>query len=264
MDPVNETLIIKGAGTGLFAQESMFEEPAPEQARPAFRRQSHASADKPGASLMSDKQKALLRTMLGERVNNPAVAPIREKLNRCREGGMLTTGVFSECFDALKAIPRDEVTSEATEQAAPVNTDLDLVHWDGRYTLEKDTGHRTFRITVQKSDADFAPGETVIEYLSGPNNSDDYTSFGFVKPGSKVIVWKKHRQNLALVADVEAFVAVWQRVAADDSDAVDFIEALDDNGVLATRRCRRCGEDLSVPESVRQGFGPVCIRRGLN
>ena len=62
--------------------------------------------------------------------------------------------------------------------------------FNGIYTVtNKETGeHRTFAVRTQKEDAKFAPGERIVALLTGPNNEDDYTGFGFVTPAG-IIVW---------------------------------------------------------------------------
>lgn len=116
--------------------------------------------------------------------------------------------------------------------------------WPGRYTIEKaDGSHRTFKVIVQPSDADFAPGKAVIEYLSGPNNKTDYVGFAFLD-GTTVRPWKRFAGNTELLADAAVFVA--------DPDAA-----------LKSKHCARCGEDLTVPLSVGRGFGPTCWTKGL-
>ena len=68
-----------------------------------------------------------------------------------------------------------------------------VIH-NGLYTIQnRRTGeHRTFRISTQKSDAKFAPGQRVIGLLTGSNNMFDYTGFGFVSD-SGIAVWTKKR-----------------------------------------------------------------------
>lgn len=115
----------------------------------------------------------------------------------------------------------------------------------GIYTLEDNQGgHMTYRVRVQASDADFAPGEAVIEFLSGPNNTADYTPFGFLKPGS-LVVWKKFR--------TEAYryqVGGAQALLRDPSRA------------KVSRNCIRCNATLTTPESIEAGIGPTCAGKG--
>ncbi len=118
--------------------------------------------------------------------------------------------------------------------------------WPGDYTIETPDGHRTFKVSVQTADADFAPGSVIISYLSGPQNTSDFTGFGFVKgtPARPTVVyWKRHRGNVALKRDTDFFLA-----------------NLGTDLVLAARRCIRpeCGRKLTNPNSIKAGIGPTC------
>jgi hypothetical protein len=132
--------------------------------------------------------------------------------------------------------------AKAEAAAKPVQEPLFHI-WPGTYTVEIDGSHRTFRVRVQPSDAKFAAGMTVIEYLAGPNNSDDFVGFGFVV-GTEVRPWKRF---------------------ADSADLLKFAAVLmgDPESAMRSKHCARCGEVLTVPESVRAGFGPVCVKKGL-
>lgn len=129
-------------------------------------------------------------------------------------------------------------------QAEPRFT-TDEVH-PGIYTLEKSSGHRTFRVVLQGRDEDFAPGETILEYLTGPNNESDYKGFAFIK-GGRLQVWKRFRQGgyEGLLEDAETFMA--------DPD----------KATLVAKHCLRCGATLSTPESKARGLGPECAKRGF-
>jgi len=113
----------------------------------------------------------------------------------------------------------------------------------GIYTLETDSGHTTFRIRVQPTTSDFAPGSTVLEYLTGPDNTSDYTGFAFVK-GGRLNVWRRFKEG------------------HDDllADAREFLEAPD--AAVVARTCIRCSRLLTTPESVAAGIGPRCETLG--
>lgn len=113
---------------------------------------------------------------------------------------------------------------------------------DGIYTLQTDTGHRTFQVKTQPSTEDFLPGRQIIAYLSGANNEADYTRFAHVVPGA-VRVWRNHSEHAVLLADLAAFAA--------DPDAA-----------LRAGHCYRCGRTLTTPESLASGFGPTCAGKG--
>lgn len=122
----------------------------------------------------------------------------------------------------------------------------------GRYTVENDHGHHTFRVVLQDDDAKFAPGELIAEFLSGRDNKSDYTSFAFIK-GDKVVPWKRFRGDAhsQLLADANYMVAELIRDPDDN-----------DGNVLRVVQCVRCGDDLTNPESARLGIGPVCRSKG--
>jgi hypothetical protein len=116
---------------------------------------------------------------------------------------------------------------------------------DGRYTLEKSGTHRTFRLRTQSSKDDFMPGKQIIGYLNGPDNEHDYMNFGTVQNG-RLLVWAKHRDNASLLADAQVMLANPYA-----------------KGVLKAAHCFRCHADLTVPESVKRGFGPTCVSKGV-
>lgn len=119
------------------------------------------------------------------------------------------------------------------------------VVYDGTYTYETTTAHRTFRLRTQALDDPFMPGRQIIAYLNGPDNERDYVKFGHIQPSDGTLkVWKKHEDRVTLVKDAHAFMA-------------------DPHGpnVLASIACYACGRKLTVPESVHNGYGPECAKR---
>jgi hypothetical protein len=134
-----------------------------------------------------------------------------------------------------------EVKSNAHPSPLPPN-------WrDGVYTLETESGHRTFRFRTQDKESSFKPGVQIISFLHGPNNdfsNGDYTQFGEVAARGKVVVWKKHRDNKDLEKDFLAFLA-------------------DPSAAKMAVHCKRCRALLTVPESIEAGWGPDCAKMGL-
>lgn len=116
--------------------------------------------------------------------------------------------------------------------------------WPGLYTVRTENGHRTFRVELQASDAQFAPGKTVVAYLAGSDNTADYRGFAFLTASGRLKVWAKHKGNSALVNDAFRFLA-------------------DPAAALTAKHCARCGETLTVPASIEAGFGPVCVKKGF-
>ena len=109
----------------------------------------------------------------------------------------------------------------------------------------KATGTRyTYKVRQPKGKPD-AP--FFASLLSGPNNESDYTYMGIVgengvrtTPASRVS------------ADAPSFKALDWFIRHLDTDKVDMCHE---------GKCGRCGRKLTVPESVKSGFGPECAGR---
>lgn len=136
-----------------------------------------------------------------------------------------------------------QVEPEPAPEPAPEVPTADLTVWPGVYTVISGERHRTFRVRVQPSDAKFAPGTTILEYLAGRNNEEDYTGFAFIKDG-KLALWKRFREEGELAEDARAFLA-------------------DPEAALVAKHCARCHRTLTTPQSIAVGYGPECSRKGL-
>lgn len=123
----------------------------------------------------------------------------------------------------------------------PWKSEPEPVILDGIYTIESAEGHRTLRLRTQDADDEFAPGEQVIAFLSGPDNEHDYTGFGFIK-GGQLKRWKRFATNAALLRDAEALLA-------------------DPSGALKAAHCARCHRKLTRPSSINAMIGPECSRK---
>lgn len=90
-----------------------------------------------------------------------------------------------------------------------------------------------------------------VMLLRGPNNHKDYTYMGHC--------WNKNnftlRESEAITKEAEsykAFIWVFKKLLLNSL-----------NNKVAIYRynfCGRCGELLTVPESIMSGYGPVCIK----
>ena len=122
---------------------------------------------------------------------------------------------------------------------------------NGTFTVHNSaTGvHRTFRIKTQKDDSNFAPGERVIAMLTGPDNTSDFRGFGFVKPDGRIAVWRAYRTdtwlaNVRLIENLTSALERWPQLSVEWSV-----------------KCRQCNRDLTTPESIADGIGPICSGR---
>lgn len=119
---------------------------------------------------------------------------------------------------------------------------------DGRYTVSfADGSYKTLRVETQSENDDFMPGVTILKFLSGTDNSRDYTSFGHVLPNGSVRIWKRHQANETLREGVK--VLLGDPKAASQAYAE------------ASESCSRCGRDLTVPASIHSGLGPECAKK---
>jgi len=105
--------------------------------------------------------------------------------------------------------------------------------------------HRTFRISTQPQDARFAPGKRIVSLLAGPDNTADFQGFGFVDSAGQVLVWRsklgtKFERYGRLLSNLGSECTRWGLQ------------------VQWSAKCRRCNRELTTPESLAAGVGPVC------
>lgn len=131
--------------------------------------------------------------------------------------------------------------------ATPPATSTPFSVPDGRYTVEWEDKYVTIRVVTQDEFDDFMPGVTLLKYLSGPNNSRDYTGFANVNERGEVRIWKKHQDNKRLTEAVK--VLMGNPKAASQAYAME------------SKTCSRCGHDLTVPASLHAGLGPECAKK---
>jgi hypothetical protein len=179
-----------------------------------------------------------VRDLIAKAEPGEALDAIRDSLNAEKaERGFISSALASRSIDALKALPKKQAEVFTPDPAAP-HSEV----WPGTYTLPTLEGHRTFKVIVQRPDAEFAPGQTILAYLSGSDNESNYTSFAFIR-GNRLSVWNRFKGNEALIRDAEAFLA--------DPDSAE-----------AARNCLYCGRKLTTLESIARGIGPECNKKG--
>ena len=112
--------------------------------------------------------------------------------------------------------------------------------------------HRTFKVNTQPEDARFAPGQRIVSLLTGPNNDEDFTAFGFVNENGRICLWSRNRtphfEKLAFILEQPEKAATKWGLTYQWS-----------------ARCRRCNRTLTDPESIETGIGPTCrlVSKGL-
>lgn len=113
---------------------------------------------------------------------------------------------------------------------------------------------RTFKLRTQPNDAEFAPGRTIISLLVGASNSHDYQSFGFQEQNGTYQIWKRCRGNGSGPSQYEKIAQLLTLMSRNDERVAHYL-------TLEAVPCRRCGELLTVPKSIRAGIGPVCAEK---
>lgn len=149
-------------------------------------------------------------------------------------------------MEALKIF--DDAAPVSRETPEPIRREARI--YNGFYTLTfPDGSHRTFRVHTKKADAKFAPGKRIISILIGPQNTTDYEGFGFVSE-TGVTVWKSKRGPKDIPSKLESYAGIIWDLATG--------EAIDGYSLHVSRRCLRCNRELTDPESIERGIGPVC------
>ena len=130
--------------------------------------------------------------------------------------------------------------------------ELDVIKpklFNGKYTLTHGTRHWTFEIKTQSAQRRFRPEERLISLLSGPDNQGDWRAIGVVDEDG-IHLFNKH-----LGTDLHARSQILWKILVDED------EDLDDYDVIESARCYMCNRELTVPESILTGIGPVCAER---
>jgi hypothetical protein len=121
------------------------------------------------------------------------------------------------------------------------------------FTIENTrTGGRfTYRVKLAPEQGNGAAGTRLwfVSVLTGPQNTTDYSYIGTIA-GHGFYHGKKSRIT-SDAPSVVAFAWFWQHINR-------LPEALK---VWHSGTCSRCGRELTTPESVETGIGPVCAGR---
>lgn len=139
---------------------------------------------------------------------------------------------------------------------------------NGAYTIESPKGgHRTFEIKTVLADPKqnstsfrnkFA-GARIIGLLTGPDNTSNYTRFGWVnEDGIAVFKDKRRASEDAPFTDWEFYAAmVWSM--ATEGERSGYYER--GYRMHLEKRCIRCNRRLTTPQSIEAGIGPECAGR---
>jgi len=126
---------------------------------------------------------------------------------------------------------------------------------DATFTVtSRKTGTRfTYRVEAL-SGTDDAAGKWFVGVLTGPDNRHDYTYAGMVFEQPDGSHKPTQTRNSKLPACAPSWMGFVWLVAQLNADAdISRSAELDPMG-----KCGRCGRELTDPESIRTGLGPVC------
>jgi len=106
--------------------------------------------------------------------------------------------------------------------------------------------YRIFRVRTQGDHDRFAPGKRVVS-VKDSSADRGWRSFGFVNEDGAVVVWSKFRGTV---------YEMYGRMLTNP-------QSFTDRGVTYNweAKCRKCNKELTTPESVASGIGPVCAKR---
>jgi hypothetical protein len=119
---------------------------------------------------------------------------------------------------------------------------------DAKVTIvSKRSGARfTYRIT--KKDLEDGRFLHFVKVLQGPDNTSDYMYLGTIFGGQQY----RHGAKSPIGPDApsaKAFAWVWYHLDSQDIE------------IWHSGECSRCGRELTDPESIARGLGPVCAEK---
>lgn len=125
-------------------------------------------------------------------------------------------------------------------------------------------GNATFTLKSLKTGARYtyrvrvAEDNSIMHFVSvlvGPDNANDYRYLGFIRRGVYFHGGAKAKIT-AEAPSAKAFHWFWVHQARGDE--------MPNLEVSHAGKCGRCGRPLTVPESIKSGFGPECITKMMH
>jgi hypothetical protein len=120
------------------------------------------------------------------------------------------------------------------------------------FTLQnKETDNRFTYKVCQATDNDNNPKDLwFVSILVGADNENSYQYAGIITPQGFRLTAKSRVTESA--TSVKAFSWLWGMIKSETTlpEKVEFYHA---------GRCGRCGRKLTTPESIENGYGPVCL-----
>lgn len=146
---------------------------------------------------------------------------------------------------------------ERSELNSPSEISAFVLAGKSVFTLQNEnTGNRfTFRVS-KKTPKPFETDDGVdlwfVGVLSGPDNTSNYTYLGLINDRYEFKVTAKSPKN---ATSLKVFQWFWKHVHIFGSPSISQVRFYHEG------RCGRCGRSLTVPDSVKSGYGPECITK---
>ena len=123
------------------------------------------------------------------------------------------------------------------------------------FTVSNPKGdHYTFKIR-QKKDKDGIPSPFFVSMLTGPDNWANYTYIGILNEFKfQMYTTAKSKMNME---SIPVRVFNWALSITKNKLTNEMPEGYD---IIHEGKCCRCGRLLTVPESVKSGIGPECVK----
>jgi hypothetical protein len=131
--------------------------------------------------------------------------------------------------------------------------DIDRFIYGGHaiFTLKNEETENRFTYKIVNSNEEQYKNYYHVYLLTGCDNESNYSYLGFIKDKIFVISNKSRMKDGLGAKTMMWFVNSVLRTHHVPKNL----------GIYHNGRCGRCGRLLTVPESIKSGFGPECINR---
>lgn len=158
----------------------------------------------------------------------------------------LSKAEASREISRLLSLPKIAQASSGSGRVVSVNDSK--MPGQGVFTVVMTDGSR-ISIRVHKGQQGWSRGKLIISYLSGPQNTQDWTRCGYIdfETGGANLN-KNYGDDTNLVKAIKVLLGANQ----EEREAMGYSYAMESS------RCFNCNKLLTVPISVYNGLGPVC------
>jgi len=163
-----------------------------------------------------------------------------------------------ETYELAQETLHDEIASRASVLDGFTLTDLTagdsiftvtVLRANDERQIGKSYTYRVARYTYTDERTGQERENVSVKLLTGPNNLSDYTYMGMLTADNKFRTTRASKVTMD-AASAKLFDWLVKRLAAGQH--IDSVE------ILSAGRCLRCGRPLTVADSIRNRYGPVC------